>query len=347
MIFNFAAVNTPARYFKKEEVLSAVGEQSIFFMYYGHFPLRKKVKSIWNTKEKVPSAEFYFNRNGKLVYRDYGGEGDYLDCFAFVAKMHGIKYGEAIQKVAVDFGLTGAQPIFTQKQLNSVVRFDKQIKKELIIQFEPAPWTEQSLEFWKAGEITEAELTNDFIYTVNEIWFNKRKFWFKTNQIRYAILVHDWKGQREEPYVKIYSPFDVEDNKWRTNAPLDLPFGLQTLEFKSDTLIVTKSAKDMLVLKKIFPDVIAAQNESLASLPLELLQKLFKRFKTIYIWFDSDDTGVKNCIKFNELGCKYINTPKNLLPDIKDPFDFAKKYSVRDLRAFTETKIDFSMINYR
>ena len=132
-----------------------------------------------------------------------------------------------------------------------------------------------------------------------------------------------------------------QELKWLTNNPNTNPYGYLDLPYATSTLIITKSRKDMMVMRKIWPDVMATQNESEGSLPYSMLANLKKRYDRIFIWFDADKTGVENSIKFNKFGCGYINTPKDLLQkNIKDPSDYAKSFGMDNLKDYTFSKLN-------
>ena len=65
----------------------------------------------------------------------------------------------------------------------------------------------------------------------------------------------------------------------------------------NEPLIITKSAKDVLVLLKYFNNVVALQSETSFS-----FSSYFFSFPLIVIWFDNDYTGIKTVVYLNSEG---------------------------------------------
>lgn len=305
----------------KEYVLSKISDYDIFSHYFGRFELKKAYKSVFR-KDRTPSTGFYIGKKGDLRYGDFA-TGESLDCFAFVAKLFNLKYNQAINKIASDFGIIDGCSVTNSATALKVNEDINRVKEKTIIQFKVAKWNEENEAFWRKYDITREELIRNNVYPVKELYINKKKIFGKT--LRYAFLVKN----NEEEFVKIYSPYD-ERMKWVSNIPLSIPFGLDSLPRKSDTVIITKSCKDLIVLKKIFTDVIATQNESVSSLPEDLQEMLLTNYSKRIIFWDNDDTGVDNCKKFNEKGFGYFNIPKEYYKKykIKDASDFVLYYGV-------------------
>jgi 5S rRNA maturation endonuclease (ribonuclease M5) len=100
----------------------------------------------------------------------------------------------------------------------------------------------------------------------------------------------------------------------------------------ADRIIITKSKKDRLVLSKYLDNVINVQNETRACFTESFVEEL--RDKEVWINYDSDDAGVKNCIKITEeFKYNYINVPRSYLP-IKD---FADLYRLHGEEVLLET----------
>lgn len=313
----------------EEYVLSRISESTIFSNYFGNFELRKIYNSPFR-RDKDPSTGFYISRSGNIIFNDLK-TGEKLNCFRFVAKLYGLKYHEAITKIAQDFGLIdNYRPRFDK---NIVFKIEEDIRKETIIQFEPAKWHKIYLDYWRQGDILEEDIPKDELYPVKRLWLNKREI--ETKEIRFAQLVrHEGKI-----YTKVYSPYSPT-MKWLSNIPLSIPFGMDTLSNASTTIIIAKSFKDRLVLKRIFTDVIATQNESEAALTLAIQDQLKKQYSKRIICWDNDRTGVENCKKFNDKGFGYFNIPHEYYLNfgIKDPFDFVSYYGIEELKKLLVNK---------
>ena len=91
---------------------------------------------------------------------------------------------------------------------------------------------------------------------------------------------------------KIYRPLADKYTKWRNNLTEYDIQGYAQLPSKGDTLIITKSMKDVMCLYEMGIPAISPSSES-TFIPNDILEGLKKRFKRIIILFDRDNAGVK------------------------------------------------------
>lgn len=324
----------PPGYITKDFILSKVSDSQIFYYYFGKFELRKAYPSVFS-KDKHPSTGFFIGKSGELVYRDWR-DGRVWNCFQFVAALYGLKYYRALEKIANEFGLLDeSKKIVSEKIIKEGMDMDTTVKGKTIIQFKPEAWSDKNLLFWRRYEIVQPELEENNVYPIRELYINKQKIYNRDNHIRYAYVVK----HKGEDYVKIYSPTDPK-MKWVSNIPLDIPFGLETLKHASSKIIITKSQKDLIVLKKIFDEVIATQNESEGSFPQWLQDRILEDYENRIIFWDNDSTGVEQCTKFNSKGFGYFNIPKEYYDQykIKDASDFVLYYGLDALKDLFKQK---------
>lgn len=311
-------------------VRSKVSESTIFSQYFGRFELGK----VYNNplrRDRKPSAGFYVNKRGRLTFSDFS-TGEKYDAFSFVAAMYGLNYGGSIMKIAEDFGLipsTGG----TKYDKNVVFEVELDVQRKTIIQIEPNEWKDEYLKFWSKYGVEEKDIDKRYIFPVKKLWLNG--YLIPTKEIRFAYMVK-WEG---EVFFKIYSPYS-KDMKWLSNVPLHIPFGLDTLPFKSKTLFITKSAKDKVVMNKIFTDVIATQNESEAAISSDVENFIKLNYDRYIIVWDNDVVGVENCKKFNDRGFGYFNIPGEYYEmfKIKDCSDFVEYYGIDALKQLFKDK---------
>lgn len=333
-MFDFSKVHTER--INRDFILGKVSESQIFYAYFGPFEFNRAYNSKFR-KDNNASTGFYINKTGRLIYNDIK-TGEKLDCFAFVAKLLNITYSEALKRVAIDFNIIDGAKLLnvTDFVLKRGAELDGQSKKKTIIQVRPRYWTDRDLTFWREYEITKAELIRERVYPVDRLYINKQEIYNPNNYLRFAYI----ERAGEEAYAKIYSPADPR-MKWVSNIPLNLPFGLNDLsEDYDDTLIITKSKKDLIVLKKIFKNVIATQNESISALSDSIITNVCSKFQKKIIFWDNDETGVENCKKFNSKGFGYFNIPKSYYEKfkIKDASDFVAYYGIDALKELLTQK---------
>ncbi len=306
----------------KDFVLSRVSESTIFSNYFGPFDLHRNFPSPFR-RTRQNTTGFFVGKSGDLIFRDFA-TGEVYDAFAFVAKLHMCSYYQAVTKVAEDFGLIGTGEVKFDNKI--VYEVDLEVKRKTLIQFEPAEWSKIYVDFFKKFNIEEKDIPKKKVFPVKKLWVNKR--FIATKEIRFA-YVDEFQG---EVYTKIYSPYSTE-MKWLSNCPLHVPFGLKELQYKSDTVFISKSVKEWMLLRTIFTDVVVVQNESESAISDYLQQHLIDNFEKRIIIFDADDTGVTNCKKFNDKGFGYFNTPREdyELFGIKDVAEYSEWYGKDEL----------------
>lgn len=314
----------PAVKVSKDWILSKISDSQIFFYYFGRFEIGKSYSSKFS-KDNNPSTTFYIGKRGEVLFYDFRS-GESIDCFSFIQKAYNCSFAKALETISADFGLIDKKTAkITPKLLEEAANVDKSTKEHSLIQFEPDKWTDAHLAYWRLFEITKRELEKEEVYPVKRLFLNKVEITNFNNHLRFAYKEQYEGGEG----VKIYSPMDTK-MKWLSSIPLDVPFGLNSLPYSSNIIFVTKSKKDLLILKKIYTDVIASQNESESSLNEDTISLLSRRYdKKVIVW-DNDETGVANCKKFNDKGFDYFNIPKEEYNNyhIKDPADYVRAYGL-------------------
>lgn len=318
-----------------------IGDESIFYFYFGKpVDIYKSYYSFFR-KEKHSSSGFYISKGGYIIYHDFK-TGEKLNCVQFVMKLFRISYSEAILQIAIDFNIV--KGVKSSDKEAVVIPIEKQQREKPVKNYKITVKSlgVEHLKYWEQYHITEQELKDAGVKAVTSISVNDYKLPIDSS-IRFLYRFEE--QETHQLYFKVYSPLD-DNYKWMGSVPIDCLFGIEHLRFKSDTLIITKSVKDYLVLRKYFSDVIALQNESSVSLNKKTIKALKKCYKRIVIWFDTDRTGVVSmnyykkkhgfipffiCDKNISIWKNFIKIKKN---HIKDPSDFVKKYGLEKFEKY-------------
>lgn len=328
------------RHLTRQYLKETIGDENIFNFYFGDFNLCRSYNSIFRKDDK-PSTGFYLSENGSIIYNDFTN-GDKYDFVKFVMRLYNLTYYKALERIAIDFNLQQGERSSIKP---AVIKHIKKPKKtEKVLQVGVCKFKKPHLEYWEKYNITEKELKENSVYAVNSLYLNGIQLPSKPNEIRFAYLIKD---QNEKDYLKIYSPFN-EEYKWVSSAPLNVPFGLNELSHKSDTLIITKGQKDRIVLKKFFTDVIATQNESKDALKKEVIYALKQCYKHIYIWFDMDKPGIRAANYYKrkyDFKPLFVGSSKRTLWQniinakkihVKDVSDFVAYYGIENFKIYLQ-----------
>lgn len=318
----------PGKAITREFVLDEVDDLLIFRFYVGNFQLGKKVKSPLRTGGHISIT---IGQNElTLRYKDWV-TGETGDCFKLVSRIRNLGYNEAVRQVACDFGLVKGCSIVTKKQIQEAREFKEQAQSEYIIDVDPRKMSQPELDYWARYSITKEELKDNQIFAIGKLWVNKKQFHLKGG-LHYAYLFPNDK-------FKIYSPLD-EQCKWFGNVSAFTIEGVESLNLTKippngnymepvagDPVIITKSRKDRIILKKLYHNTCNCQNEADTAIPKDM-DEVFNIASGKYIWFDTDEPGKNASKKLNSRGYKWINTPNELYEThgIKDPGDVIKHF---------------------
>lgn len=294
----------------KDIIFSNVSELEVFSYYFGEeIELGRSYCSKLRNDLK-PSVGFYVSAAGKIIHNDFSTT-EKLDCINYVMKLFNLDYFQALNKIKEDFKLKGEGKLNIQKPKQVV-------KQRANISVIPREFTDNDIAYFGRYNISRFELVKNNIHSVDTLILNGKFIKTRDKEIKFAYIL-------EDEYVKIYSPYSKI--KWLSEIPLNKPFGLKELPYKDDKLIITKSLKDKIVLNKFFTDVIALQNESSASLGLDVIEHLRSKYGTIYINFDNDKPGLRASTYYEEsFGFKPLVVPVEY--NVKDFSDFVDEYGI-------------------
>lgn len=258
-------------------ILSKVSEYDIYAHYLGQF----KVGAIYNSpfrKDKNPSFGIYYSKRTKqLLFKDHG-TGECGNVVKFVSLYTGLtNYNDILKDIVKQLNIT------TDTKLDSSKQYIP--SSETVIGIVRQKFTPTDINYWSQFNISEKTLKK---FNVNSIKYylcnGIVKGIYKEDNPMYAYKVYN--------NFKIYRPLADKYTKWRNNLTEYDIQGYAQLPSKGDTLIITKSMKDVMCLYEMGIPAISPSSES-TFIPNDILEGLKKRFKRIIILFDRDNVGVK------------------------------------------------------
>lgn len=258
-------------------ILSKVSEYDIYAHYLGQF----KVGAIYNSpfrKDKNPSFGIYYSKRTKqLLFKDHG-TGECGNIVKFISLYTGLtNYNDILKDIVKQLNIT------TDTKLDSSKQYIP--SSETVIGIVRQKFTPTDINYWSQFNISEKTLKK---FNVNSIKYylcnGIVKGIYKEDNPMYAYKVYN--------NFKIYRPLADKYTKWRNNLTEYDIQGYAQLPSKGDTLIITKSMKDVMCLYEMGIPAISPSSES-TFIPNDILEGLKKRFKRIIILFDRDNAGVK------------------------------------------------------
>jgi hypothetical protein len=279
-----------------EEILSRITCLDIFSYYIGKdFKPGRAICSPLR-KDKSPSFTIFKHNSGKYFYKDFS-VGDSGDCFTFLTKLYGIKRFDAYRLVDNDFQLGISTISFTAPTKQYVGKHIKELEgfepSSTTIQIKSRPWNnKEDKTFWSKYGICCNILNKFHVKPAEHVWVND-KLIVSANRFN-PIYAYDFGEGR----IKIYQPYS--DFKWLSNTSVSDLQGMRQLPNKADTLVVTKSLKDVMCLDIWGIPAVAPASES-CIIPKEVVDNLYSRFSRIIILYDFDRTGVMYSNKHKKL----------------------------------------------
>lgn len=320
----------------KENIYDKISSYDIFKYYCENF---REVGHKFNSdfrKDDNPSC-CIAQIKGDLLYTDFGTGKSYR-CFAFVMKKLGLNYFQALQQVNLDFNL--GLGCLNNSKMNSencnVVMTSKKHfteKSNTILQIKRRAWENHDKEFWYDRYLITQEVLEKFkVSPISNFWINGNMI--KADKFAYNYDFY-WKEDFSVFYRKIYQPYSKK-MKWLSNGGKTYQ-GEGILPKNGDTLIITKSLKDVMVLYSLGYTAIAPPSESLF-LDEDYLMKQKKRFKNLILFYDNDTTGLKKSANFSiKYSIPFVYIPKKYAEEnIKDISDFIEKYKYTSTKDLTE-----------
>lgn len=264
-------------------ILSKVTEYDIYAKYIGEF----KVGMIYNSpfrKDKNPSfGIFYSKRTNQLLFKDHG-TGECGNVIKFVQLYTGItNYPDILKDIVNRLNINNSTKLTTTQYKPPT---------ETVIGIVRQNFTETDKKYWSQFNIDINTLKKFNVFSIKYYLCNGIvKGIYKDTNPMYAYKVYN--------NFKIYRPLGDKYTKWRNNLTEYDIQGYEQLPQKGDTLIITKSMKDVMCLYKMGIPAISPSSES-TFIPDKCLEELKTRFKRILILFDRDIAGIKYLRKISK-----------------------------------------------
>lgn len=322
----------------KELIYSKISSYDIFKFYMPNKDWQPNVVTLSPFRNEK-NASFIIGPKGEggvMIFIDFADSSLKGDAFTFVQKIHNIPtFYETLVKIDKDFDLGFTTSSVTKRYKKIITSYDKPIivqKDYSFIQVKTRKFTVRELDYWNDYYQDIEDLKNNNIFSISEVYLNKKRIVIPNDELRFGYL-YDGRW-------KIYRP--LSDRKWKwmpNNVPITAMDGLDDIK-DCHTAFITKSKKDYMVMKKIFPTVCAVQNEGAGCFSTENVEYIKANSEKQILSFDSDEVGVKNSTSITKMfGFEYCNVPKEYLKDnINDWADLAKVHGLKVIEEYLINK---------
>jgi hypothetical protein len=270
--------------------------------------------------------------DGRILLKDF--QIGTFNIWQFLQAKYSLTFIEALKVVDNDFNLgLSSKPMFerpTMEYIGIPTTDQVEIREETKLPVKKRAWNKADEKYWGQFGLKTEFLQKHRIVPLQNYWVNDNLvYWYTPYDPAYSTEFGN--GIR-----KIYRPL-AKKFKWVTNARNSHVQGDEFLVKDGDILVITKSYKDVLLLKTLGYEAVASQSES-TFLPEAKLEDYCKRFTNIFLLWDNDVTGINYSEKF----CTLYGLIPIFVPDgsnTKDISDYYRMFGNNKTRELLEILI--------
>lgn len=330
-----------AKDYTLNDILNEVSEYDIYRYYIGKDIKLNRIMSSPLRSDTHPSFGIFKSKSSnQLLFKDQA-TGDSGNCVHFIMKLLNITYTEAIKQIVKDM-LAGK---VTLSNIGDQIGKLKPITTNILIQ--KRNWGKYDESYWGRYHITKEDLKLFNVFPIDRFWVNDviQSYKYHSTNPMYAYQIFN--------KYKIYRPLADKSEKWRSNAGLYDIQGYEQLPDKCNHIIITKSLKDIIVLRKLGYYAIAPNGEN-HTIPQVVIDKLRKNKDTtkFTIFYDNDEAGQKACDKLKQkYNFYFIMLPYlmkftekgfiNLDSKPKDISDYVELYGLEQAKLWLEYQLAY------
>lgn len=302
----------------KEFLLSKHSEETYMSTYLG-LPIKKGLQISPLRKDRRPTVSFYRNKNGDLIYHDFGN-GFHGNFITVVMEIYQCDYSKALRIIGKDFGFISSTKTEKKKIIISDIVYEEKTETTLSIEYQP--FSKSELDWWNTYGITENILKKFKVYSCKNVFLNN--FYFTSSSTTNPIYGYYFGKRNYNEIWKIYFPKKY-NYRFLSNCNKQLIQGSKQLPNYGDLLVITKSLKDVMCLYNYNIPSIAPGSET-SFISDNQLSRLKQRFEKIIVFYDNDIPGISGMrkIKKSHPELIYYFLPRKY--NVKDFTDFRKKY---------------------
>ena len=307
-----------------EEILKRTTEYDIYRYYIGeNFKIGHIMSSPLRTDTNPSFGIFKSSKTGELLFKDHA-TGESGNCIKFLMLLYEtrgnrITYNKALKIIWEE--IINKRLCVTNTGLKikdySAHGKDITIKRKY--------FTKADDKYWSQYYIDRSTLNEFNVAPISMFWVDgfKAPFTYEDDGPMYAYRIFN--------SFKIYRPNSkTKKDKWRSNCSNTDIQGWEQLPESGDTLIITKSLKDIMVLKRFKLPSISGHSE-VASIPQSVLNQAKMRFKRIVVFYDNDESGMKGAKALSDkYDLEMIYIPQHYIDiyNVKDISDYIKAFGI-------------------
>ena len=278
-------------------------------------------------QDKKPSFGLY-SRDGEHIYYTDFATGDKGHIVNLLEQLWGTDYNATWERVVKELSPYSGVKIsrtITKPKIEVLSKSRAQIKVKA------REWKDYDIEYWKSYGVSKDWLVYADVHPISHIIFIKEEGISTLPADKLAYVFAEFKEGNIT--YKIYQPLNKNGFKWfSTHDKSVISLWSKVPEF-GDKLVICSSLKDALCLwSNTGIPAIAPQGEGY-TMSETAIKELKRRYKEVFILYDTDEPGVKDAQKLSELtGFKVLT-----LPSFDGGKDVSDLYKIVGKTKFIET----------
>lgn len=290
-------------------------------------------------KDEKPSFSIYMDNGNHIRYKDHGNPIIHGGLIDLLCEYWNCTFNQALDKIC-SLMIKGDDVTIKPKQIKTFTRKEVNTLSEL--QVKVRPWRDYDYEYWTSYGIAKQWLKYAEIYPISykiitkkdPVTNKKEKYIFPTDKYAYC-FVERKEGRLQ---LKVYQPFNTKGFKWCSKMDASVIGLWSKIPKTGDKVIICSSLKDALVVScQLQIPALCLQGEGY-SMSDTAINELRRRYKKVFICFDTDEAGIQDSKKLAE----YTGFT-NIIPNLGKEKDFSDYYkSLKDKEQFKELKSLFN-----
>lgn len=263
----------------EEMILQHLDEYTLFCHYLEFEPeIRLNYISPLREGDETPSFGIFPCRktNREYFWKDSGGLGDSGDIFKLVKLMYGYKSRlEVLSRVLSDFNLGPGV-----EKREKVISKSPTLRSDADIRIISRQFKNEDLDWWKQWNVSREILEQ---YRTSAL----QCYWLTPDQRIPAYAPPISFVYRVFNRYQLYFPLKPKGKKFRNDLKEEHVMGYEQLTYKTDTLIITKSYKDVMCLRSFGYDALSPRSEN-TPMPANFFEWADSKYKRKLVLFDND-----------------------------------------------------------
>lgn len=299
----------------KDLLLSRISEETYMEHYLG-LPVKKGLFINPMRDDKKPTASFFRNKKGDLIFHDFRGDfhGNFI---SVVMKLFSCSYFKALKIIANDFNFAEFKG-YNKNEAKieySGVEYNE-VQSTSIIQIEEKEFSQKELDWWNSFGISKTTLKKYKVVSCSSVFLNGQYFTSSTDK---SPIFGYYGGKKDGIELwRIYMPAK-KTFRFLSNWSSLIIQGSKQLPNEGNHCILVKSLKDTMTLSEN-NFIACSPNAESVTITKSQFDRLSQRYNNnVIVFFDNDLAGVQGAHRYKkEFNCRCIFIKRKYAKDLSD-----------------------------